>query len=262
MMSLPNSRAADDDDFIPSLANALAAIELFSAENPEWTLSQIARELELTPGSTRRVLRTLELLGYAVADEGRFRLTARVLNLGFAYLSSQPFARTAQPLMRELATRLGITCSIAVLDGRELVYVARAIYGHFEPAYVHVGARFPAYATSPGKVLLAALPGEELDRRLDGWQIEAFTPNTVATVDELRAQLPAIRAQGWAINDQEMFLGNRSIAVPLTIGGAQTASIVAATSVARVSREGLLTDLLPPLQAAADEIQRVAEALL
>src|SRR4051812_14836330 len=83
---LPTPRAADDADYIPSLANALSAIELFTAENPEWTLSQIARALELTPGSTRRVLRTLELLGYAVADEGRFRLTARVLNLGFAYL--------------------------------------------------------------------------------------------------------------------------------------------------------------------------------
>jgi len=259
---LPNPRAADDDDFIPSLANALAAIELFSAENPEWTLSQIARQLELTPGSTRRVLRTLELLGYAVADEGRFRLTARVLNLGLAYLSSQPFSVTAQPLMREMATRLGITCSITVLDGRDIVYVARATYAQFEPMFVHVGARFPAYATSPGKVLLAALPEDELERRLEGWRMEAFTPNTVTSVDELRAQLPAIRAQGWAINDQEMFLGNRSIAVPLTIGGAQTASIVAATQVSRVSLDGLLTDLLPPLRAAADEIQRVAEALM
>jgi IclR family pca regulon transcriptional regulator len=258
---LPKARA-DDDDYIPSLANALAAMELFSAENPEWTLSQISRHLELTPGSTRRVLRTLELLGYAVSDDGRFRLTARVLNLGFAYLSSQPFATTAQPLMRELATRLGITCSIAVLDGREVVYIARATFAQFEPVYVHVGARFPAYAAAPGKVLLAALPDDELERRLDGWRIEAFTPNTVASVDELRGQLPAIRAQGWSINDQEMFLGNRSIAVPLTIGGAQTASIVAATQVSRVSLDGLLTELLPPLQDAADEIQRVAEALL
>jgi len=259
---LPNPRAADDDDFIPSLANALAAIELFSADNPEWTLSQISRELKLTPGSTRRVLRTLELLGYAVADEGRFRLTARVLNLGFAYLSSQPFSVTAQPLMREMATRLGITCSIAVLDGRDVVYVARATYGQFEPVYVHVGARFPAYAAAPGKVLLAALPEDELERRLDGWRLEAFTPNTVSSVDELRQQLAAIRTQGWSINDQEMFLGNRSIAMPLTIGGAQTASIVAATTVSRHSLEALHTELLPPLQAAAEEIQRVAEALL
>ena len=259
---MSKSRAVDDDDLIPSLANALSAIELFNAENPEWTLSQIARELKLTPGSTRRVLRTLEVLGYAVADEGRFRLTARVLNLGFAYLSSQPFAMTAQPLMRELATKLGITCSIAVLDGREVVYVARATYAQFEPVYVHVGARFPAYATSPGKVLLAALSDEELERRLYGWRLEAFTPNTLASAEAIRAQLAAIRAQGWAINDQEMFLGNRSVAVPLTIGGAQTASIVAATTVSRVSIDGMLTELLPPIRAAAEEIQRVAEALL
>jgi len=258
---LGNARATDDD-YIPSLEKGLAVIELFNSRNPEWTLSQISRQLDLTPGSTRRVLRTLEVLGYAVANEGRFRLTSRVLNLGFAYLSSQPFSDTARPLLRELATRLSITCSIAVLDEREVVYIARATYEQFEPFYVHVGARFPAYATSPGKVLLASLPPEELDRRLKGWKLEAFTPNTVSSLADLRKQLAETRKQGWAINDQEIFLGQRSIAIPLAIGGARTAAIVAATSVSRVSAAGLLSELLPPLQAAADEIQQVASTLL
>jgi IclR family pca regulon transcriptional regulator len=258
---LASSRATDEE-FIPSLEKGLAVIELFSSEHPEWTLSQISRQLQLTPGSTRRVLRTLELLGYAVANDGRFRLTARVLNLGFSYLSSQPFSETARPLLRELAHKLGITCSIAVLDGRDVVYVARATYKQFEHYYVHVGARFPAYATSPGKVLLAALPADELKRQLKGWELEAFTPNTVSSVDELRSQLAATKERGWATNDQEIFLGQRSIAVPLTIGGAQTASIVAATSVGHISAKGLLSDVLPHLRAAADEIQQVASALL
>ena len=101
-------KSSADDEFIPSLEKALAVIGLFSSQRPEWTLSQVSRELDLTPGSTRRILRTLELLGYAVSIEGRYRLTARILNLGFAYLSSQPFSEAAQPLLRELATRPGM----------------------------------------------------------------------------------------------------------------------------------------------------------
>jgi IclR family pca regulon transcriptional regulator len=261
VVPLATARAADEE-YLPSLERALAAIELFDADHPEWTLSQVSRQLQLTPGSTRRILRTLEILGYAVANEGRFRLTSRVLNLGFSYLASQPFAETARPLLRELATRLNITCSIAILDDREVVYVARASYKRTEPFYVPVGARFPAYATSPGKVLLAGLPADELKRRLKGWKLEAFTPNTVSSIENLRAQLASTRECGWAVNDQEIFLGQRSIAVPLAIGGAQSAAIVAATSVAQVSMDGLVSDLLPPLRAAADEIQQIASALL
>lgn len=251
-----------DDEFIPSLEKGLAVIELFRSEQPEWTLSQISRELQITPGSTRRILRTLELLGYAVSNEGRFRLTARVLNLGFAYLSSQPFSEAAQLPLRELAVKLGISCIISVLDEREVVYIARETYREFDHHYVHVGARFPAYATAPGKVLLASLPEDELERRLQGWQMEAFTPNTVTSIEALRAELAETRERGWAINDQEIFLGQRSIAVPLTIRGAQTASILAATSVGQVSREGLVTEFLPHLRAAADEIQQIASTLL
>jgi IclR family pca regulon transcriptional regulator len=251
-----------DEEYLPSLEKALAVLELFNSESPEWTLSQIARQLQITPGSTRRILRTLEILGYAVANEGRFRLTSRVLNLGFSYLSSQPFSETARPLLRELATKLNITCSIAVLDEREVVYVARASYKQIEPYYVHVGARFPAYATSPGKVLLAGLASDDLKRRLKGWKLEAFTPNTCSSIESLRVQLAAVREQGWSINDQEIFLGQRSIAVPLWIGGAQSAAMVGATSVSQVSVDGLVSTLLPPLRAAADEIQRIASAIL
>lgn len=258
---MANARSTDDE-YIPSLEKGLAVIELFSSKNPEWTLSQISRQLQLTPGSTRRILRTLEVLGYAVSNEGRFRLTARVLNLGFAYLASQPFSETAGPLLREVATKLSITCSIVVLDEREVVYLARATYRQLEPYYVHVGARLPAYATAPGKILLAALPAPELERRLEGWKLEPFTPNTVVTIEALRDQLETTRALGWATNDQEIFLGQRSIAVGLTIGGAQTASLVAAASVSNVSMKGLVDDMLPSLRAAADEIQQIASALL
>lgn len=258
---MANTRAIDDD-FIPSLENALAVIELFTSHKPEWTLSQISRELQLTPGSTRRILRTLEVLGYATPDEGRFRLTARVLKLGFAYLASQPFAETAGPLLRDLATKLDVTCSIAVLNEREVVYVARATHRQFDPYYVTVGARMPAYATAPGKVLLAGLPHAELERRLEGWSLEPFTPNTVTMIEDLRSQVETAKVRGWATNDQEIFIGQRSLAIPLTIGGAETASLVAAASVSSVSMTRLIDDILPSLRAAADEIQQVASALL
>jgi len=255
-------KSPPDDEYIPSLEKGLAVIELFSSAKPEWTLSQVSRELDLTPGSTRRILRTLELLGYAVANEGRFRLTARVLAIGFAYLSSQPFSEAARPLLRELANKLNITCTIAVLDGRDIVYVARATSEQFRHYYVHVGARFPAYATAPGKIMLADLPSAELERRLKGWKFEAFTPNTVRDVAELKEQLKAIREQDYCVNDQEIFLGQRSIAVPLTIGGARTASITAATSVGLLHRDEMVSTFLPELQAAAKEIEQVAAVLL
>lgn len=255
-------QSVPDVEYIPSLQKGLAVIELFSSEKPEWTLSQVARELDLTPGSTRRILRTLELLGYAVANEGRFRLTARVLGLGFAYLSSQPFSEAARPLLRELAERLDITCMIAVLDERDIIYVARATSAQFRHYYVHVGARAPAYATSPGKVLLAALPPGELDRRLKGWKFEAFTPNTVRNATELKKQLATVRKQGYCVNNQEIFLGQRSIAVPLTIGGVQSAAITAATSIGLVHLDEMVERFLPELRSAAAEIEEVAAVLL
>jgi IclR family pca regulon transcriptional regulator len=251
-----------DDDYIPSLEKGLAVLELFGTDHPEWTLSQIARELQLTPGTTRRILRTLEKLGYAVSHEGRFTLTPRVLKLGFSYLSSQPFSKAAEPLLARVARQLEATCCITVLDEREVVYIARATHKQIEPFYVHVGARLPAYATAPGKVLLAGLPPGELKARLNGWKLNPFTPNTIASAQALREQIAAAGTAGYAINDQELFLGQRSIAVPLSLGGVQSAAIVAAASVSNVSTEGLVTEMLSPLRAAAHEIEQMAATLL
>jgi IclR family pca regulon transcriptional regulator len=256
------ARRAADDDFMPSLEKGLAVLELFGTQNPQWTLSQIARELNLTPGSTRRILRTLEKLGYAASDDGRFYLTPRVLNLGFSYLSSLPLAQVAQPLLARLAREMDATCCITVLDEREVVYIARGTHRQIQPFYIHVGARLPAYATAPGKVLLGGLQDDELEQRLKGWKLDAVTPNTVSTIDQLRQQIAAARERGYAINDQELFLGQRSIAVPLSLAGAQSAAMVVATSVSNASVERLVSDFLPHMQAAAAEIEQVAETLL
>lgn len=258
----PQSPEPVDDEFIPSLGKGLAVLELFSAKSPELTLTQIAKTLQLSPGSTRRILRTLEQLGYAVSDEGRFSLTPRVLNLGFSYLSSQPLAKTAQPLLTQLARQLQATCCIVVLDGREVVYIARGVHRHIESFVVHVGARLPAYATAPGKVLLAGLAEADFESLVDGWKLEAFTPNTVSTVEQLRAEVAVIRQRGYAINDQEIFLGQRSIAVPLSLGGFQSAALVAATSVSSVTVSQLEDELLGPLHGAVAEIEGMVASLL
>jgi IclR family pca regulon transcriptional regulator len=257
-----NARGNIDQEYIPSLEKGLAVIELFGAEAPELTLSQIARALNLTPGSARRVLRTLETLGYVVCEENRFSLTTRVLQLGFAYLSSQPLAKIARPMLMELAMTLHANCSVAVLDDTDVVYVARATYRHIKRDFVTLGSRFPAHATSPGKVLLAALPDDELRKRYKDKTIEAFTPNTVASVKDLRNELAQVRVQGYAINDQQTFRGHRSAAIPLQIDGHTVAALVAGSEVSHVTVPTLITEFLPALRTAADRMAQLAAVLV
>jgi IclR family transcriptional regulator, pca regulon regulatory protein len=251
-----------DQEYIPSLEKGLAVIELFSADAPELTLSQIARELKLTPGSARRVLHTLETLGYLTCEDTRFSLTPRVLQLGFAYLSSQPLAKVGRPLLMELATQLRANCSVAVLDQTDVVYVARATHRYIKRDYVTLGSRFPAYATSPGKVLLAALPDDELRQRFADKTFEAFTPNTVASLKELQSELVKVRKQRYAINDQQTFLGHRSVAIPLQVEERTVAALVAGSEVSHITLSSLTKEYLPALRAASDRLAQLAAVLV
>jgi IclR family pca regulon transcriptional regulator len=158
----------------------------------------------------------------------------------------------------ELAVTLHANCSVAVLDDTDVVYVARATYRYLKRDFVTLGSRFPAHATSPGKVLLAALPDEELRKRYKDKTIEAFTPGTVATLKALRVELVEAREQGYAINNQQTFLGHRSVAIPLQIDGHTVAALVAGSEVSHVTVESLIKEFLPSLQAAADRLARLA----
>lgn len=257
-----NARGITDQEYIPSLEKGLAVIELFSAEQPDLTLTQVARALNLTPGSARRVLHTLETLGYLTCEENRFSLTTRALQLGFAYLSSQPLAKVARPALMELAVTLHANCSVAVLDDTDVVYVARATYRHMNRDFVALGSRFPAHATSPGKVLLATLPEDELRKRYKNKPIEQFTPNTVGSVKALLSELVEVRAQGYAINDQQTFLGHRSVAIPLQVDGHTVASLLAGSRVSNVTVATLINEHLPALRKAAAQMAQLAAALL
>ena len=246
-----------DSEFIRSLAKGLAVIKAFGEQDPTMTLSEVARKTHLTPGSARRVLRTLQQLGYAAAEGNRFRLMPRVLQLGFSYLSSLPFASLAQPNLVELTGKVDGSCSISVLDGTDVVYVARATARRLTRDYMSVGTRYPAHATSPGKLLLGALSDREVTQRYKSRRLEPLTPRTIDSLDKLLAALAVARREGWAINDQETMMGHRSIAVPLHSGGAVVAGLGVGCDVARVGIDTMINDYLPILRHAASGIERL-----
>ncbi len=256
-MTESNGIPSDDNEFIQSLAKGLAVIESFGEKDSSMTLSEVARKTHLTPGSARRVLRTLQQLGYAAADGNRFRLMPRVLQLGFSYLSSLPFASLAQPSLGELTGQVDGSCSISVLDGTDVVYVARATAKQLSRDYMSVGTRYPAHATSPGKLLLSALTDRDVTARYKNRAPEALTPRTIVSMSRLLEELATVRRQGWATNDQETMMGHRSIAVPLHSGGQIFAALGVGCDVARVSMDLMVNDYLPKLRNAATSIERL-----
>ena len=168
--------SAEDREFVQSLAKGLAVIEAFGPDLPAMTLSEVARKTKLSPGSARRVLRTLQRLGYMQSDGQRFALAPRTLQLGYAYLASQPFTSLVQPRLAQLTQKVEGSCSVSVLDGTDVVYIARATNKRLSRDYMSVGTRFPAHATSPGKVLLAALPKRRIRQALGRPQARSRSP--------------------------------------------------------------------------------------
>jgi IclR family transcriptional regulator, pca regulon regulatory protein len=241
--------------FIQSLARGLAVLQVFSRQHPAVTLSEAASLTGLTRATARRILLTLEELGYVRAEGRRFLPTPRVLAIGYAYLSSLDLWEGAEPHMAELAERTGESCSAATLDGAEVVYVARVPARRVMAVNLSVGARLPAYPTSLGRVLLAALGPAELDEHLAGVELRALTPRTVTDPARLRGILQEVRGQGWALVDQELEDGVRSIAAPVRD---RAGRVVAAMNVSghagRVSVQQLREQFLPLLLAAAKQV--------
>jgi IclR family pca regulon transcriptional regulator len=250
----------EDREFVQSLAKGLAVIESFGPQVPAMTLSEVARKTKLSPGSARRVLRTLQRLGYMQSDGQRFALAPRTLQLGYAYLASQPMTSLVQPRLSQLVQKLEGSCSVSVLDGTDVVYVARATGKGLTRDYMSVGTRFPAHATSPGKILLAALPIAELKRRLSGHKLETLTSHTISVPEKLYAALDEARRKGWAVNDQETSLGHRSVAVPISIDDRVVAALGIGCIAARVTLKVMVEDYLPKLKAAAAAISETLAA--
>ena len=242
--------------FVQSLERGLSVIRAFGEDRPELTLSEVAAQTDLTRAAARRFLLTLCDLGYVRADGRRFALTPRVLELGYAYLSSLSLPELAEPHLERLAAEVRESSSVSVLDGDDIVYVARVPTSRIMRVAINVGTRFPAHATSMGRVQLAALTDAELDAYLDRVELRPLTANTLTDPAKLRSELARIRAQGWALVDQELEEGLRSVAAPIRD---RTGRVVAAVNVSahasRASKDAVRRVLLPPLLATAERIE-------
>ena len=242
-------------DFVQSLDRGLAVIRCFSSEHPSLTLSEVAERTGLTRAAARRFLLTLQELGYVGSTGRQFSLRPRVLALGYAYLSSFSVAQIAQPHLEDLTEELHESCSVSVLDGDDLVYVARASANRIMTIALTVGTRLPPYPTSMGRVLLAHLPAAELDAYLSRTELRKLTERTVVDPAGLRAILATVRSQGWAAVDQELEAGVRSIAVPIQdSSGKVVAAINASAHAARVPMRTLEKEFLPRLLDSARQI--------
>lgn len=242
--------------FVQSLERGLAVIRAFDASTPQLTLSDVARATGLTRAAARRFLLTLVDLGYVRTDGRLFTLSPRVLELGYAYLSSMSLPEVAQPHLKRLVAQVHESSSVSVLDGDDVVYVARVATSRIMAVSITVGTRFPAYAASMGRVLLAGLDPEDLEAYLARVELRPITRRTVSSVATLRATLERIRTQGWAIVDQELEDGLRAVAVPLrNRTGAVVAAMNISTHSTRMALPQMRSDLLPPLLATAARIE-------
>jgi IclR family pca regulon transcriptional regulator len=224
-------------DHVQSLARGLAVIRAFSATAPALTLSEVARETGLTRATARRFLLTL-------------------VELGYAYLSSLSLPEVAAPHLERLAAEVHESASVAVLDGEDVVYVARVATARVMRVTISIGTRFPAYCTSMGRVLLAALPPADLDHYLSRATLRPFTSRTLTSPTALRAELDQVRGRGWAMVDQELEEGLRSLAVRIrNRSGTTVAAVNVSTHASRTTLQHVRRELLPLLQATAARIE-------
>jgi IclR family transcriptional regulator, pca regulon regulatory protein len=248
--------------YVRSLDRGLAVICCFSAEGPRLTLSEVARQTGLSRAAARRSLITLQALGYVGSDGRQFYLTPRVLTLGYAYLSSLSLADVAQSHLTDLANEVHESCSASVLDGLDIVYVARAATKRIMTISLSVGTRLPAYATSMGRVLLAALSEGELDAYLDTATLTPLTDRTIVDQDRLYAEVEKTRNRGWCLVDQELEDGVRSIAVPVRDSvGRVVAAVNTSAHATRVPLSTLQKSFLPKLRDCAAAIDAELRAV-
>jgi IclR family pca regulon transcriptional regulator len=234
-------------DHVQSLERGISVLRSFDADNASQTLSDVAKRTGLTRATARRLLLTLTTLGYASTDGRNFTLTPSVLDLGYAYLSSLNIQQIAQPFLEELSNEVHESSSISVLDGSDVVYVARIPTSRIMTIALGIGTRLPAHCTSMGRVLLAELSGEQLSERL-AVPIEGRTEFTITDPVELERELARIREQGWALIDQELEIGLRSIAAPLRdSSGRAIAAMNVSTHAGRTDVDEIHRTFLPAL---------------
>lgn len=245
----------DDRDYVQSLIRGLDVVRAFGADTPQMTLSEVAQRTGMTRAAARRFLLTLVRANYAETDGKHFRLRPKVLDLGFAYMSSLNLWEIAEPILRDLSARIGETCSASVLEGREIVYITFVPMARVITVGLGVGSRLPAFCSSMGRVMVAGLPDDQREAFVAETELTPLTPHTVSTREDLRARIDAAARQGWALVDQEIEIGLRSLAVPVrNRRGRTVAAINTHVQAARMSTAEMLERLLGPLSEASRRI--------
>ncbi|MBS7544138.1 IclR family transcriptional regulator domain-containing protein [Ancylobacter oerskovii] len=250
-------------DFVGGFAKGLQVIEAFDAASPQMTITRLSEATGLDRATTRRCLLTLVELGYARHDGKHFELTPKILRLGHAYLAATPLPRLIQPHLDALSEEVRQSASASVLEGTEILYIARAAQKRVMSINLTPGSRLPAWCASMGRVLLASLPEAEAHALLQRSQLQPFTPFTLTTEEAVMAECRRVREQGYAVVDQELELGLCSIAVPLAdISGRVVAALnigASAAQVAAAEMPGLYLPTMRRIQAALRPLLRPAD---
>ena len=245
-------------DFVLSLARGLRVIESFEGHQQGRSIHEISMSTGLSRASIRRILLTLELLGYVERHRQVYFLKTQILRLGFSYLSSSSVVEAARPILERITEQLHESSSMSMLDAGQIVYVARSAASRVLAAGLSVGSRLPAYCTSMGRILLAALPDPELAAYLHELKPKAYTPKTITRLPQLKKVILQVRKDGFAIVDEELEAGLRSLAVPVaTRSGRVVASINVGTHVSRVDYDALIGRCLPVLQEGAHALRNI-----
>lgn len=249
-------QAASDPNFMLSLARGLAVLNAFTPQRQRLTISQLSQKTQISRAAVRRCLYTLAALGMVHTPDGRsYELLPRVLAVGHAYLAGTPLAKVAQAALDDLARTLGESCSAATLDGDNVLYIARAAMNNLLSVAIGRGSRLPAWATSMGRVLLSALPEEQLEVTLSRASLLRYTPYTLCDRSALRDEIRRVRMQGYALADRQIEVGLCSLAVPLlSRSGTLVAALNVGVPASSMSADALKLKALAPLRRAAMEL--------
>jgi IclR family pca regulon transcriptional regulator len=244
-----------DPNFMTSLARGLAVIKAFTEQRRKLTIAQVSQRTGIPRAAARRCLYTLERMGYVDSATHTYALRPKILALGHAYLSSTPLAVSAQPVLDRVRSAVNESCSLAILDGDEILYLARSAASRIMAVTLNVGSRLPAYCTAMGRALLAHLPKRQLDAYLERVELRPYVDRTVTSPEKLRQLLETVREAGYAVVDQELEVGLRSIAVTVRgSSGAVVAAINVSVHAAHATVRQMELRFLPHLQAAGEEL--------
>ncbi len=244
-----------DPSFMTSLARGLAVLTAFSDQRRTLTIAQISHKTGIPRAAVRRCLHTLKQLGYASSDANNYALKPKVLTLGYSYLSSTPLTVSAQPCLDNISRTLHESCSLAVIEQGQVLYVARSSTSRIMSVALNVGSRLPAYCTSLGRAILAHLPEADLDAYFERTELRAFTDQTVVSEKRLREILAGVRSAGYAVLEEELEVGLRSIAVPVRgASGNVVAALNIGAQATRVTRAQMEREFLPMLLKGSQEL--------